>query len=290
MNEFRKLVPHLCRKGTAAGGGKGWTPDNPTWGHCAVVSLIAQNLFGGELLRISLEGTEFAEYRSHYFNQLPDGSVEDITKDQFSGRLPEILFEMAVVKDRGDVINGADTKDRYVELAFRLAERLNENDPLFEDIFYRTCIREALKSPCQKMGKGAVITDETGKILFADHNRFVEGLEHLCAEKCIRFDIASRTDSMVGSCGHAEEVLLIQSAKAGYDLSSLHVYVATVGPDGMPHNERPRPEFTCLRCAVQMVNAGLGSVNIVSDGQWHRQTPVEAVKSSAAYALGEKKI
>ncbi len=167
---------------------------------------------------------------------------------------------------------------------------MTTNDFFSQDVIYKECLVQARCSPCQKMGKGSVVTDDTGKILFADHNRFIEGLEYLCAGKCIRLDMPSRTDGMIGSCGHAEEVLLIKAATAGHELSELHVYVATVGPDGEPYNERPRPEFTCLRCSVQMVNAGLGSVNVVFNGAWHRQTPVEAVKSSAAYALGEKKI
>ena len=115
-------LPKVCAKDTAAGGGKGWTPDNPLWGHCAVVSLIVQDLFGGDLLRVSLEGTEFAEGRSHYFNRLPDGRVVDLTEAQFQGRLPAELAATAVVRDRDYVIGGADTRERYERLRERLQQ------------------------------------------------------------------------------------------------------------------------------------------------------------------------
>lgn len=123
LSEFRKLLPELCTKETAAGDGKGWTPENPTHGHCAVASLIVQDLFGGDLLRVSLEGTEFAEYRSHYFNRLPDGAVVDVTEDQFCGRLPNELAATAAVKDREYVIGGADTGKRYEQLKSQLERR-----------------------------------------------------------------------------------------------------------------------------------------------------------------------
>lgn len=76
---FKKLLPTICDKETSLDP-DGWSSENPLLGHCAVVSLIVQNLFGGELLRASLAGTEFAHMRSHYWNRLPDGTADDFTK------------------------------------------------------------------------------------------------------------------------------------------------------------------------------------------------------------------
>lgn len=56
---------------------QGWSPGNPSWGQCAVTSLLVQRHLGGELLRTEVNGI------SHYFNRLPDGQVIDLTFDQF---------------------------------------------------------------------------------------------------------------------------------------------------------------------------------------------------------------
>lgn len=90
-----------------------WTPENPTHGHCAVVALIIQDMFGGELLRASLEGTEFAESGSHYWNVLPDGTEIDATEDQFLGRKPALHGEE---RSREYVLSYAPTRERYEQL------------------------------------------------------------------------------------------------------------------------------------------------------------------------------
>jgi len=290
LETLQALIASLCQEDTAAGSGKGWTMDNPTHGHCTIVAAVVQRLFGGDLMRASLEGTEFAEYSSHYWNRLPDDSEIDLTEDQFQGRLQPIEDLEPIVRDRSYALGASDAGERYAKFSLRLAEKLDPNNSLFADDIYRECILQALQSPCQKMGKGAVIATDEGDIIHSDYNRFQEGLEDMCTPECIRMTIASRTDSMIGACGHAEEALLWEASRDGLEMSFLHVYVATTGPNGLPLFERPRPEFTCIRCAVQMVNANLGSVNVIYDGQWHRQSPQEALKSSAAYALGDKKI
>lgn len=100
-----------------------WTKDNPLWGHCAVVALIVQNNFGGELLRASLEHIPtMAHMRSHYYNRLPDGTVCDLTKRQFGDEYPDLTPE---VRDRSYVIGFPETKKRYECLSSRLTELLN---------------------------------------------------------------------------------------------------------------------------------------------------------------------
>lgn len=88
--QFKRILPKICDRETSADP-KNWTPENPLWGHCAVVSLLAQDLFDGQLLRASLEGTEFAESRSHYWNLLPSGKQRDFTRAQFGRRYPKGL-------------------------------------------------------------------------------------------------------------------------------------------------------------------------------------------------------
>ena len=50
VEQFKQLLPSICDKETTQDA-EHWTAENPLCGHCAVVSLVAQNLFGGELLR-----------------------------------------------------------------------------------------------------------------------------------------------------------------------------------------------------------------------------------------------
>ena len=119
MNEsstdlFRAVLLKICSRETSADPG-GWTQENPHWGHCAVVALLAQDLFGGELLRASLEDTAFASMRSHYWNRLPDGREEDFTRAQFGANYPYGL--RAEVRERSYVLSHAETAKRYVLLS-----------------------------------------------------------------------------------------------------------------------------------------------------------------------------
>jgi hypothetical protein len=107
--QFQEVVVKSGRKETSMSPDR-WNEENPTLGHCAVVALVAQDIFGGELLRASLEGTEFAYDRSHYWNLLPDGSEIDFTEAQFEGRKPLLTGE---VRTREYVLSSEVTRQRY---------------------------------------------------------------------------------------------------------------------------------------------------------------------------------
>jgi len=49
-------------------------------GHCRVVSLIAQDFLGGEIMYSYVRGNSKWD---HYWNKLPNGKEIDLTKDQF---------------------------------------------------------------------------------------------------------------------------------------------------------------------------------------------------------------
>lgn len=162
---------------------------------------------------------------------------------------------------------------------------------LQDDPIYQACIEEARKSPCQKKGVGAVFVAPQGIIIAREHNRFIEGLEGLCTPTCIRLQIQSRTESMIGACGHAEERLIWGVIKKGYGpfLEDFSIYVAGV-VHGVPE-KRSYPEFTCLCCAVAMHYAGIPSIHLAYLGkEWIKQTAAEALASATQYALGTKKI
>jgi len=57
-----------------------WSPDNPAKGHCAVVSMIIQDYFGGKIIRCFVDDPEQVV---HYYNSTTKGDI-DLTWGQFS--------------------------------------------------------------------------------------------------------------------------------------------------------------------------------------------------------------
>jgi hypothetical protein len=125
VEEFRTVLSRICTRETSSDPA-GWTPENPLWGHCAVVALLAQDRFGGELLRASLDGTVFAHMRSHYWNRLADGREEDFTRAQFGTEYPREL--QPVIRERSYVLAHAETAERYGHLSSRFADAMNRDD------------------------------------------------------------------------------------------------------------------------------------------------------------------
>lgn len=288
MEEFKKILPEICDRETSQDS-KRWTPENPLYGHCAVVSLVAQNLFGGALARISLMHIpEFSHMRSQYFNLLPDGSVEDFTREQFGFHYP--YGGLIQTQERSYILSNEETKERYKILAWRLAKKIHESNPIFTDRTYKRCFFTALDSPCQKMKFGcAVIYD--GQIIHTASNGFIEPLKTLCEPKCIRLSLASRTESMLGACGHAEEFALWEMVRCGIQLNKCDFYIAGIYPNGLPWLEREAGDHTCLRCSVQMNFARVRKIWVpYYNHGWINLSTEQAVKSSLAYATREKKI
>ena len=59
-----------------------WSSSNAAWGQCAVTACIVQDLLGGDIIWSLAKSPDQREH-SHYFNVLPDGSIVDLTKEQF---------------------------------------------------------------------------------------------------------------------------------------------------------------------------------------------------------------
>jgi len=96
-----------------------WTDKNPLWGHCAIAALIAQEYFGGGVVRHDLSTVpELAYLRSHYTNSLPNGDLLDITSEQFMLPLPKNLS--AEIRSRSKILSHEDTKRRYSLLKQRV--------------------------------------------------------------------------------------------------------------------------------------------------------------------------
>ena len=108
--QFLSIVKKIASSDTSSDP-EGWTIDNPLWGHCANVALLAQDYFGGELTRGSLEGSEkYKHLRSHFWNKLSETDEVDFTEEQFPIR-PN--FTEIGIRSRDDVLNYPDTKRRY---------------------------------------------------------------------------------------------------------------------------------------------------------------------------------
>jgi hypothetical protein len=81
IEEFNKIIPTICSRETSSNSNL-WTEENPTYGHCAIVSVLAQECFGGEISKVSLKGTSFENLKSHLFNVIDTREI-DFTKQQF---------------------------------------------------------------------------------------------------------------------------------------------------------------------------------------------------------------
>ena len=124
IERLRELLPTICDRETSQDP-EGWTPDNPLWGHCAVVALIVQDYFGGDLLRASLKGTPwFPQNVSHYWNRLPDGTKVDLTEDQFGDSYPTLPDP--IIRTREYVLSYPATVKRCELLKARLAKAIEE--------------------------------------------------------------------------------------------------------------------------------------------------------------------
>ena len=116
-SEFEEKIVTILAKDTSADPDN-WSPQNPFWGHCAIVSLLAQDYFGGTLMRGSLTKMPHYEHlRSHFWNQLPDKREIDFTADQYKDfSFYDLIGEP---RDRERVLRHPDTQRRYTLLKKR---------------------------------------------------------------------------------------------------------------------------------------------------------------------------
>lgn len=91
-----------------------WDKNNPTFGQCAVTSLIVQHYFGGEICK--------SKNLSHYFN-LINNKVVDLTKDQFNF---DIDYSDYTIKQPN--LDKANTKIRFELLKNKIENFINEHD------------------------------------------------------------------------------------------------------------------------------------------------------------------
>lgn len=121
------VVMRKCCAADTSFDSAGWTTDNPWWGHCLVVSLLVQDICGGDLIRQSLKGVPgYEHFGTHYSNRLPDGAYVDFTVGQLRGLLLDTAKE---VRSRESGFKDPDTvRDRYDRFKERLFAALAETE------------------------------------------------------------------------------------------------------------------------------------------------------------------
>lgn len=268
--------------------------NNPAWGQCAVSALVAQDFLGGTLLRFdisTLDDPLVAAMRSHYVNVLDNGYMIDFTQSQFQNQeeYRELCsFEKGEVRAREYLLSNPQTKERYEVLRINVAKELSGNNPLFMNEVYRECLALALQSNCKKGKYGCVVEYENGFVA-KTYNKMLDPLSDWCQNECIRSRIPSRTESMIGACGHAEEfalqeIIINRKLEPRY----CHLYVAGFRSSGLAYI-KPEPDFTCIRCAVQLYMHDV-HVYVPCKDDWSHLTAKEALQSAKKFALQEKKL
>ena len=95
-----------------------WGLDNPTLGHCAIVALLVNDFFGGEIYKTTVDGV------IHYFNIIND-TIVDLTSQQFSN---PIDYTDRKKKSREGLLGNPDTSFRYRLLKLQLDLILVDSD------------------------------------------------------------------------------------------------------------------------------------------------------------------
>lgn len=90
-----------------------WNDDNKYFEMCAIIPLIINDYFGGNICKVNVDGI------SYYFNLIED-KIIDLTSDQFDF---DIDYKNHQIVDREKILTG-DTKDRYNVLKEKLLNRL----------------------------------------------------------------------------------------------------------------------------------------------------------------------
>ncbi len=122
---FKSILPQICTRDTSIDP-KGWRKNNPLWGHCAVVSLLAQSLFSGQIYAVNLKGTKFAKMKHHYWNAFPDGTQEDFTREQFGRDYPgELKIRRAIISS---MLDNPNTLRRFEWLRERFEDESKKDE------------------------------------------------------------------------------------------------------------------------------------------------------------------
>ena len=128
LSSYIEYIAANCKKDTSADPDN-WTVGNPTWGHCVMIAVLTQELYGGDIWRASLlHIPQFARMRSHYGNRLPTGVHLDLTAPQFGeeyplGLEPKRSSRTYVLGTPATLARYAVFHERFERLAFQISLR-----------------------------------------------------------------------------------------------------------------------------------------------------------------------
>lgn len=105
----------------------GWSPEQPSRGHCDVTCLVVHDLLGGEILAadVYLDGERVM---AHMWNRLSSGLEVDLTREQFTSG--EVIGE-PTVRTRPSELDQTHPRyhryEAYLVLADRVRARLGRD-------------------------------------------------------------------------------------------------------------------------------------------------------------------
>ena len=103
MVQLLKLAFSLSWASDTSSDLKGWTQENPSWGHSAVAAIAGQTILCGDILVYAILSISFAPPGPHFRNRLIDGTIVDFTDAQFGGALvtlsePSVVHSVALLR------------------------------------------------------------------------------------------------------------------------------------------------------------------------------------------------
>ena len=96
-----------------------WTKENMTKGQCSITAFLAQDIFGGKVYGIPMEGGNF-----HCYNVIDDCCF-DLTSEQFGEKAKDLVYENNPEQFREVHFAKEEKRLRYEMLRKRLKEACN---------------------------------------------------------------------------------------------------------------------------------------------------------------------
>lgn len=106
LEELDKIIKLSWTKETSFDSNS-WDESNPSYGQCAITSLIINDFMGGKIMRCMCDDI------SHYYNIIQN-EIIDLTLEQFNGKLPDYIN--GEEKTREYILSNENTKKRYLLL------------------------------------------------------------------------------------------------------------------------------------------------------------------------------
>lgn len=107
----------------------GWTPENPSRGHCDITALVVQDLLGGDILGadVYLDGERI---EGHMWNRLTSGIDIDLTREQF--KRGETIDEPRIGRRTSAIADPSHPRYHRYEAYLVLSERVRSRLGLSE--------------------------------------------------------------------------------------------------------------------------------------------------------------